>query len=402
MAGTGNRLNKSVIKSLPLGTVKGDGGNLWIVSSRGGTKRWEFRYTFGGKRRCMGLGPWPEVSIEEARDKAFLNRKMLIEGIDPLGERHQHRPRKVTTFREVTEEAISRFSKGWTSPKQEPQWRSSLQRYAFPILGEMHVSAITPEHVRDVLEPIWHSKTDMAERVQNRVERILDLATVLKLRTGDNPARLKGNLEHLLGKTEKREKHHAALPHDDIASFMRELRQEEGMQARAHELVILTTARTAEVTGASWDEFDLDAATWTIPGSRMKKKNPHRVPLSNQAVALLKSIDRQDGNPFVFYSNESRSGHIADDLRALRIRMGRTDITTHGFRSTFRDWVNDKTSYADELAARAQSHRDRDSVRRAYLRTDMFEKRRPLMQDWADTCDGKASDGKVVAIRGKR
>lgn len=397
-----SKLTKSQIKALPPGTVRGDGGNLWIATSKTGRKRWEFRYTFGGQRRCMGLGPWPEVSLEEARDKAFANRKRLIEGIDPLADKNVHKPRRITTFREVADEAIVRFRKGWTSAKQEPQWRASLERYAHPILGGMHVAAITPEHVRDALEPIWHDKPDMAERVQNRIERILDLATVLKLRTGDNPARLKGNLEHLLGKTEKPEKHHAALPHDDIASFVAQLRAMGGMQARAQELVILTTARTAEVTGAQWDEFDLDTATWTIPGSRMKKKNAHRVPLSKQAVALLKALPREDGNPHVFFSAESRSGHIVDDLRALRIRMKRTDITTHGFRSTFRDWVNDKTGYDDELAAKAQSHKDRDNVRRAYRRTDMFEKRRPLMQDWADTCDGRTGGDKVIPLRGKR
>ncbi|SFO82021.1 Phage integrase family protein [Qipengyuania nanhaisediminis] len=391
MAGTGNRLTKSLIKALPNGTVKGDGGNLWIASSKTGRKRWEFRYTFGGKRHCMGLGPWPEVDLVEARDKAFENRKLLISGIDPLAEKQMHKPRKITTFREVAEEAIERFKEGWKSEKQEPQWRNSLTRYAYPILGEMHVASVTPEHVRDAIQPIWIEKPDMASRVQNRIERILDLATVLKLRAGDNPARLKGNLEHLLPKVEKEEKHHAALPHEDLASFMRELRAEEGMQARAQELLILTSGRTAEATGARWEEFDLDDALWVIPGARMKKKQDHRVALSRQAVTLLQNLWelRDESNPHVFHSDMSAAGHIADDLRRLRIRMGRTDITTHGFRSTFRDWVNDETDYHDDLAGKAQSHRDSNKTRAAYRRTDMLKKRRPLMQDWADFCDGK-------------
>lgn len=393
------RLNKSQIKALPLGTVKGDGGNLWIVSSLTGRKRWEFRYTYAGKRRCMGLGPWPEVSVEEARDKAYLNRKLLIDRIDPLAEKQTYKPRRITTFKEVAEEAIGRFAKSWTGPKQEPQWRSSLERYAYPILGEMHVGLITPEHVRDVLEPIWHTKAPTAERVQNRVERILDYASVIKVRTGDNPARLKGNLEHLLGKVEKVEKHHPALPHADIVSFMNALKRQPGMMARAHEFVILTTTRTADAARATWDEIDLENAVWTIPGPRIKKKIGLRVPLSRQSIELLKALPRV--NKYVF-PGDKPDAHITVDFQKTRITLGRTDVTTHGFRSTFRDWVNDKTSYDDELAAKAQAHKDTNKVRAAYRRTDMFEKRIPLMQDWADYCSGVTGDNKVVPIRGAR
>ncbi|MGN6156261.1 MAG: tyrosine-type recombinase/integrase [Sphingomicrobium sp.] len=394
-----SRLNKSQIKALPLGTARGDGGNLWIVSSRSGRKRWEFRYTYGGKRRCMGLGPWPEVSVEEARDKAFANRKLLIDGIDPLAEKKAYRPRRITTFKEVAEEAIGRFAKSWTGPKQEPQWRSSLERYAYPILGEMHVGSITPEHVRDVLEPIWFTKAPTAERVQNRIERILDFATVQKLRTGDNPARLKGNLEYLLGKAEKVEKHFAALPHADLVSFMEALRARDGMMARAHELLILTATRTSETAKAEWLEFDLDHAVWTIPAERMKKKHALRVPLSRQAVQLLKALPQS--SKYVFPGDRDDK-HITADFQKLRNSMDRRDITTHGFRSTFRDWVADKTSYPDVLAEKALAHRDTNKVQAAYRRSDMFEKRIPLMQDWADYCYGLTGDDKVVPIRGAR
>lgn len=204
----------------------------------------------------------------EARDKAFANRKQLIAGIDPLAEKNTYKPRRVTTFKEVAEDAIARFAKAWTGPKQEPQWRSSLERYAYPILGQMHVGAITPEHVRDVLELIWVSKTPTAERVQTRIERILDFATVQKLRTGDNPARLKGNLEHLLGTAEKTEKHFPALPHSELVAFMGALRQREGMMARAHEFPILTATRTSEAAKATWSEMDFENAVWTIPAAR--------------------------------------------------------------------------------------------------------------------------------------
>jgi integrase len=401
MAGTGNRLTKSGIKALPLGTVVGDGGNLWIASGATGRKRWEFRYTFGGRRRCMGLGPWPEISIEAARDRAFLNRKLLRDGIDPLAEKHQHKPRRVTTFREVAEDAIERFKKGWNGPKQEPQWRSSLQRYAYPILGEMHVASITAEHVRDVLEPIWHDKAPTAERVQTRIERILDFATVQKLRTGDNPARLKGNLEHLLGKSEKVEKHFPALPHADLASFVADLRAREGMMARAFEFAILTATRTNEAAKATWAEFDLEQATWTIPGERMKMKQPLRVPLSRQAVALLKALPRTEHSEFVFFGGDPTT-HITADFQRVRIAMKRTEITTHGFRSTFRDWVAEQTGYSDVLAEKALAHRDTNKIQAAYRRSDLFEKRVPMMQEWADYCDGAGEREKVVAIRGKR
>jgi integrase len=395
------RLNKSQIKALPAGTARGDGGNLWIVSSRSGRKRWEFRYTYGGKRRCMGLGPWPEVSVDEARDKAFLNRKLLIDGIDPLADKKAYRPRRIKTFKEVAEEAIGRFAKGWKGPKQEPQWRSSLERYAYPILGEMHVSSITPEHVRDVLEPIWTTKAPTAERVQNRIERILDLATVMKLRTGDNPARVKGNLEYLLGKVEKEEQHFNALPHSQLVSFMKDLRGREGNMARAHELLILTVTRTANAAKARWEDIDLDNAVWTIPSEVMKKKNrpPLRVPLSKQAVDLLKAQPRT--GDYVFPGAKPGS-HITDDFRKLRLTMGRPDITTHGFRSTFSDWVNEQTSYPQVLVDKALSHKDDNKVRAAYRRTDMLEKRAPLMQDWADYCDGISADAKVVPIQSKR
>lgn len=392
------KLTRSSIKALPDGTVRGDGGNLWIASSKTGRKRWEFRYTFGGKRRCMGLGPFPEVSIGDARNRALENRKLLIEGIDPLADKRMHRPRKVTTFAEVADDAINRFKEGWKGPKQEPQWRSSLERYAYPILGEMHVSSITPEHVRDVLEPIWIKKAPTAERVQNRIERILDFATVQKLRAGDNPARLKGNLEHLLAKAEKEERHFPALPHADLSTFMRDLRKREGMMAKAFEFAILTATRTAEAAKATWSEIDLEKAMWTIPGERMKMKQPLRVPLSRQAITMLNALPRSGGK-FVFFGDDPAS-HITADFQRVRKAMRRTDITTHGFRSTFRDWVAEKTRHSDVLAEKALAHRDSNKVQAAYRRSDLFEKRKPMMQEWADYCDGPGGDKKVVPIRG--
>jgi len=387
-------------KSLESGREAGDGRNLWLVASRSGRKRWELRYTISGRRRFMGLGPWPEVTLDEARDKAYELRRQLRRGLDPLAEKAAYKPHRVTTFEEVAEDAIQRFSRAWAGPKQEPQWRSSLKRYAYPLLGKMHVASISPEHVRDVLEPIWHTKGPTAERVQNRIERILDFATVQKLRSGDNPARLKGNLEHLLGRKELAEKHFPALPHQEVPAFLTELRQMGGIAARALEFVILTATRTNETTNAQWSEIDMENRVWTIPAERMKGSNrPHRVPLSRQAVKLLKALPPDRVGDYVFIGAEPGKPVVAD-LRRVLVRMDRTDITAHGFRSTFRDWVAERTAYPDALAEKALAHKDSNKVQAAYRRSDMFEKRMPMMQDWADYCGGVEQGGKVLAIRG--
>jgi integrase len=382
------RLTLGMIKGLESGKALGDGRNLWMVASRGGRKRFEFRYTINGRRRFMGLGPWPEVTLTEARDKAHEARRQLLQGMDPLVRKTAENPRPVTTFREVAEDALSRFAKAWTGPKQEPQWRSSLTRYVYPILGSMDVAAITAENIRDVLEPIWHTKAPTAERVQNRIERILDFATVQKLRTGDNPARLKGNLEHLLGRKETAERHFPALPHSEIAQFIAELRNREGIAARAMEFLILTATRTNETTNAVWSEIDLQNAVWVIPAERMKGgKRPHRVPLSSQSLKFLQALPRDKFGDFVFIGAEPGKPIVAD-LRRVLVRMKRTDITSHGFRSSFRDWIAENTDYPDALAEKALAHEDSNKIQGAYRRTDMFEKRVLLMQEWADYCDG--------------
>lgn len=382
------RLTVGIIKGLAPGKALGDGRNLWLVASRSGRKRFEFRYTVSGRRRFMGLGPWPEVTLTEARDKAYEARRQLLNGTDPLAQKTAEQPRTLSTFREVAEDALSRFARAWTGPKQEPQWRSSLERYAYPILASMDVAAITSEHVRDVLEPIWHSKAPTAERVQNRIERILDFATVQKLRSGGNPARLKGNLEHLLGGKEASGRHFPALPHQEVSGFLTQLRQRYGIAARAMDFLILTATRTNETTNARWSEIDLEKAAWIIPAERMKSgKHAHRVPLSKQALALLRALPRDQTGDFVFIGAEPGNPIVAD-LRRVLVRMTRTDITAHGFRSTFRDWVAEQTSYPDALAEKALAHKDSNKIQAAYRRTDMLEKRIPLMQDWADYCDG--------------
>jgi integrase len=393
------KLTNTQVKALEQGKESGDGRNLWLVSNPRGRKRWEFRYTVCGQRHFMGLGPWPDVTLDDARDKAFELRRQLRHGVNPLAEKRVHKPRRVTIFQEVAEDAITRFAMSWGSPKQEPQWRSSLTRFAFPILGKMDVSSITAEHVRDVLEPIWHSKGPTAERVQNRIERILDYATVQKLRTGDNPARLKGNLEHLLGRKELAEKHFPALPYAEVPAFLKSLRGMGGVAARALEFVVLTATRTNETTNSTWSEIDLDNAVWTIPAERMKSGNrAHRVPLSKQAVELLKALPRDHKGDYVFMGAQPGKP-IATDLRRVLVRMKRTDVTSHGFRSSFRDWVAERTSYPDVLAEKMLAHRDSNKVQAAYRRSDMLEKREPLMQDWANHCDGLEHGSKIISFK---
>ncbi len=371
----------------------GDGRNLWLIVSPTGAKRWEFRYSFDGKPREMGIGPLDLVTLDEARDQAVLLRKLVREGVDPIEERKGNqakRRKKQTTFREMAEDCIKALAPSWTNDKSEKQWRSSLEMHAFPKIGDMSVADISTDDVYAVLEPIWTTKSETAGRVRSRIEKVLDRAKARKLRTGENPARLKGNLDHLLAPLSKvkRVKNHAALPFDDVAMFLHDLRAREGVAARAFEFTILTAARTSETIGATWSEIDLQQRTWTIPAERMKARREHRIPLSARAVQILSELPREDGNDFVFISPKSKGKPLSNmSFLAVLRRMDRTDITAHGFRSTFRDWAAERTSYPDSVAEMALAHAISDAVEAAYRRGDLFEKRRRLMDDWAAYCE---------------
>jgi integrase len=382
----------------------GDGRNLWLIVSPSGSKRWEFRYTIGGKSREMSLGAADLMSLDEARDRALELRRAIRDGLDPIAIRSQEKKRRVTTFKEVAEDCIQSLIPTWTNAKSEGQWRQTLTAYAYPKLGNLNVADITTDDVYAVLEPIWTAKPETAGRLRARIEKVLDRATARRLRSGYNPARLKGNLDHLLPSQSKvkRVKSHAALPYAETASFMADLRGREGVAARALEFAILTAARTSEAIGARWSEIDLDRAVWTIPAERMKARRDHRVPLSEPALALLRALPRDPESDFVFISPMAKGEPLSNmALLATLKRMDRTDLTAHGFRSTFRDWAAETTAYPDAVVEMALAHAIGNAVEAAYRRGDLFEKRKRLMADWASYC---ASDSRrtaqVVPIRG--
>jgi len=364
-----------------------DGLALQVTST--GARSWVLRVTVAGKQREMGLGNFPTVSLADARDKARQHRSLVAEGIDPISARRaavvaaaaDRNSQK--TFAEVAEQYIVQHRKAWKNEKHGAQWTSSLKMYAEPIIGSMPVRMVTSADVIRVLEPIWGDKTETATRVRSRMELILDFAAARGLREGLNPARWRGNLDAALPKPSKVSKvqHHAALEVDHVAAFMRRLRTQQGMGARALEFAVLTAARSGEVRRATWSEFDLPAAVWTVPAIRMKSGRVHRVPLSKWALKLLRALPGgRAPHDLVF---PGLRGALSDMSLTAVLRRMDVRVTAHGFRSTFRDWASERTSYPGEVAEMALSHAVGDKVEAAYRRGDLFEKRISLMNDWA-------------------
>jgi integrase len=349
------------------------------------------------------------VSLKEARERARKARQQLLDGVDPIEARRSERAKalfeasKVVTFEEAATTYFDAHQAKWRNAKHRNQFVSTLKEYVFPKLGKLAVADIDIGSVLSVLEPIWPTKTETASRVRSRIEAVLDWATVRKLRTGDNPARWKGNLQHVLPARSRLAKpqHHAALPYAEISAFMAALRKRNGVAARALEFTILTAARTGEVLGAQWDEIDLTTRTWTVPGGRMKAGREHRVPLSDEAVEILKTLPREKGNPFVFVG--PRAGGLSNMAMATVLRrMDRADTTVHGFRSTFRDWAAESTAYPNHVVEMALAHTVGNKVEAAYRRGDLLAKRQRLAADWAKYCSrgGAAQQERaVVPIR---
>ena len=357
---------------------------------------WMLRYTSAGKTREMSLGGYESLTLLEATAKASAQRLALKkEGIDPLAAKRLEKQReKGTTFKDVATDLIEAKRPAWKNTKHAAQWSATLETYAYPTLGSLDVADIDTEHVLKVLQPIWTAKHETATRLRQRMEAVMDAATARKLRDGANPARWKGHLDKLLSAIPKamRVSHHPALPWADLPAFMSKLRGKDTISARALEFTILTACRTGEVTGAKWAEFDLDSSLWIIPGARMKAKREHRVALSTQAVELLRKLPRIDGNDHVFPG--ARTGRPLSNMGMLEMLRGlRPGLTVHGFRSTFRDWVSDATNYSPELAEMALAHTVQNRVEAAYRRGDLLERRRALMQAFADYANGA---GKVI------
>jgi integrase len=392
-----------------------DGGGLYLRVSGSGAKSWVFRYQLAGKRRDMGVGPFPQISLAEARGKAAAHRKARHDGIDPLDAKAAGRAAqrlaaaKGHTFREVAEDFVTRNEAGWRNAKHRQQWRNTLATYVYPVIGELSVDAIDGGLVVQVLDPLWTEKPETASRVRGRIEAVLDAATVRGWREGPNPAQWKGNLAHILPARARVRKvaHHAALPFDEVPAFLSLLRDREGIAAQALEFAIFTAARTGEVLGARWGEFDLAAKVWTVPGERMKAGKEHRVPLSDPALAVLEQVIplamTTDGKPdpaAPVFPGQRRALPLSNmTMLMLLRRMKRADLTAHGFRSTFSDWAAERTAYAREVVEMALAHAVENKVEAAYRRGDLFEKRRRLMADWAKFCETPLAAGKVVPLR---
>ena len=399
-----NKLSAAKVASLSKPGLYADGLGLYLQVSQYGTKSWLFRFMRDGQARKMGLGPIHTVTLAMAREKATEARRKLLDNIDPIEQRKEVRQTarieaaKPMTFAQCAEKYIDAHKAGWKNAKHAAQWQATLDTYVHPIFGSLPVASIDVGLVLKALEPIWNTKPETASRVRGRIESILDWATARKHRAGDNPARWKGHLDHLLPARSKVAKvqHHAALPYIEIGDFMQQVRGLEGVSPRALEFAILTATRTGEVIGAKWSEVDLKAGMWTIPGERMKAGKEHRVPLSSRAVELLKALPREKGSDFLFIGD--KPGKALSNMALLMTlrRMGRDDLTTHGFRSTFRDWAAEQTAYPNEMVEMALAHTIGDKTEAAYRRGDMVEKRHRLMEDWATYC-GKQS-GKLSRL----
>lgn len=380
--------------------VGGTPGLYLLVSGAG--RSWVLRYMLNGKRRDMGLGSYQDLTLAEAREKAREQRLLIRDGLDPIEAKRHRRGEllaaqaKRITFADAVDAYLNAKGDEWKNPKHRQQWRNTLSTYALPTLGPLDVAQIDTTLVVRVLEEIWKDKTETATRLRGRIENVLDWATVRGYRTGDNPARWRGHLDQLLAKPSKiaSVQHHAALPWQEIGAFMRSLSAVDGNGARALEFAILTAARSGEVRGATWAEIDLDGAVWTIPAERMKARKEHRIPLSRGALAVLRMVKPRRATPETLVFPGAKEGRPLSDmsLTAVLKRMGRSDLTAHGFRSTFRDWAGESTAYAREIIEHALAHQLKDKAEAAYARGTLFEKRIRLMADWAAYCATVPSD----------
>lgn len=381
------------LNSIGFHSVGGVAGLMLQVSPTG-TKSWLLRVRVGQKRREIGLGAFPGVGVALAREKAQQMRDDITKGIDPVLQRAAARQAIVErqieakaldwTFKRCAEAYIKAKEPGWRNAKHGDQWRNTLATYVYPTIGELLVRSVRIDHIINIVEPHWTTKNETINRVRNRIELVLDWASVRKLRSGDNPARWKGNLDKLLADRSivAPVVGHKSLPAGDLYGFMQQLRAVGGTSARCLEFVVLTACRSGEARLAVWPEIDLETKTWAIPGERMKSGRPHSVPLSAEAVALLRDLPRMEGTEFVFPG--ARKGKPLSDmsLTVVMRRMG-VDAVPHGFRSSFSSWCASSTSYSSEVREMALAHVIGDGTVAAYQRSDLFEKRRNLMGDWA-------------------
>jgi len=382
-----------------------DGEGLYLQVRDSGAKDWFYRYEVAGKGRKRGLGPYPTISLERAREDALVCRQLRKQGIDPI-EHYKEielnkdlEKAKSTTFKECALTYIDTHRHGWRNKKHESQWRNTLKTYAYPTIGDLPVQAIDIDLVMKVLEPIWFEKTETASRIRQRIENILDWATVRKLRKGDNPALWRGRLDKLLPKRTKVQKtvHFAAMDYKDVPEYFQSLRAKDTLASKALAFTILTATRSGEARAATRSEINDNV--WIIPDSRMKAEREHRVPLSDEAMKIIKEMEpfeRQTDD--LIFPGLAHAKPISEASLLKIVKQTHPTLTVHGFRSSFRDWCAEQTSYPREVAEAALAHTLKDKTEAAYQRSDMFEKRRKLMDSWADYCLKVQTDADVVPI----
>jgi integrase len=395
---------KRVLKARKRPGRYADGAGLYLQVTSPQAASWILRYERDGHERWFGLGPLHTVGLAEARERAKAARLSLLDGVDPVDARKAARAAraleaaKLVTFQECAENHFEQHQSKWRNSKHRQQYISSLRAYVFPVIGKLPVSAIDTGLVLKCLEPIWQTVPETASRVRQRIEAVLDYATVRNLRTGDNPARWSGHLEHILPalRAAASIEHHPALSYAELPGFMRQLRTRKGVPERALEFAILCASRSGEVLRARCDEIDGDV--WTIPGARMKSGQPHRVPLSERAMELLANLPREQGNPFVFIGANPGQPLSTSALRKAVARL-RVNITVHGFRSTFRDWARERTAFPFEVLEKALAHTVGSKASRSYARSDLLAERAKLMEMWGAFCSKAPVEGAVVPIR---
>jgi len=382
-----------------------DGGGLYLVVSHGGAKGWAFRYMRAGKAHELGLGATHAFTLAEARERARKLRQQLADGMDPLAQRQAAKAAAApqVTFAQVAEMYIAAHAGTWKNAAHRRQWSQTLDDYVLPVIGGKGVAEIDTGAVTRVIEPLWQAKPETASRTRGRIEMLLDYASARGWRQGDNPARWRGHLENLLPAPHKVApvQHHAAMRWQDVPAFMAGLRTRQGTAAKALAFLILTAARSAEARGATWGEVDLGAEVWTVRASRMKGAQEHRVPLSGPALALLRDMRPEGvvGEDALVFPGAKRGNVLSDVALAKLLPPG---VTVHGFRSSFRTWAGEaEAGYAREVVEMALAHKLGDAVEQAYARGDLFQRRKRLMAEWANTCAGVAPAvaGEVVPLR---
>lgn len=396
-ARTLNRLTARTVASISSPGRHADGGGLYLRVSKTGAKSWVFFFQRAGKQREMGLGRVGPVTLAAAREKAAHARRQLAEGIDPLDARKTAEAAAeaaATTFGAFADQYVSDHETSWSNPKHRDQWRKTMGPAYCAKIRPQPIGDVSIDHVLEVLTPVWQKRPETARRIRMRLEKVLDAAKVRGLRTGDNPARWRGNLDHLLPRHAKGSAgHHAAMPWADVPKFFRGLSDRRGVAAYALRFTVATASRTGEVLGARWGEIDLDTALWTIPAERMKARRPHRVPLSPAAVEAIEGV--KGLHPDIIFPGPSLKKPLSNMTMAAILKRAELPFTVHGFRSSFRDWAAETTPFPSEVVEMALAHVIENATEAAYRRGDLFEKRRGLMAAWADFLTDERKD-KVV------